>query len=834
MTQLLLAMEAAGCKPESAADIQATDKTIYYRIAGDKPSKKSGGCSIKIVDEDFAIGWFTNYRTGDMHKWHSKSSKKLTAEEKASRAAKIEADNKVREDIRAAEAEAAAKEAAEVWSKALPCISHDYLTRKRIQPHGLKIYQDNLIIPLRNADSQIRAYQEISPDGLKLYRGPKTGHYSSIVATGSPLDIICISTGFATCASIHEACGLPVVVALDDGNLKSVAQAIRKKYPKAKIIICSDSDQWTFITNKKPVGVIPSEIPGDDERWKAWRNEGRLINSGRTKGQQAALAVKGFSVWPDIPDNDADKRTDFNDVSVTEGPESVRVRIMPLAEAKEPPLEPEPVYDVATMDTQEQPPDHVYEAMMREIPLDYATEYDPAPKANREAMQTSPIFTYEKLMSQMIIKAVDKNGVVKIETNSGHNILTYLRHHEALNGVFRLDVFAGQIILHRCPPWEADKEFKARILDDVDITHLSNWLERSAKMMPRLATVRAAIYAVAKECYIDPPLDYFKNIKWDQTARLHQLFSKYFGACEQPTALLEAIGKMWLVGGVARQFRPGCKLDNIVVLEGLGGAKKSTALETLATIKGERYFSDALDFKDIRSSNSIQISKGKIILEFQELNGLDENGIDGIIKWLSIKTDECRVPYATHPQKFDRRFILAGTTNETVYLPAHGGIRRFWNIKCGDQIDCKSLAEDCEQLWAEAAALYLSGYKWWIEHDDPIRRLVENEQAIRINERTLMHPVLDYLAAENPHTITASKIITGLNITNAQRTMDTTKQVNAILKEAGWKKTTARVGENKQPAMAWMNPKFRERPQQAEFKVVEQKEEDDSEAIKWG
>ena len=43
--------------------------------------------------------------------------------------------------------------------------------------------------------------------------------------------IALIAEGYATAASLHEATGLPVIVAFDAGNLLPVAQAIHKRYP---------------------------------------------------------------------------------------------------------------------------------------------------------------------------------------------------------------------------------------------------------------------------------------------------------------------------------------------------------------------------------------------------------------------------------------------------------------------------------------------------------------------------------------------------------------------------------------------------------------------------
>lgn len=833
-------MRSKDCGPENAADIIADDKWRNFRLAGDPVSKKAGSYIFGLKD-GFGFGACRNHREGVTHNWHSKADRTYTAEEKAAWKARVEADKAARTAEIEAGYERAALEAEAVWKAAKAAdAGHAYLFKKGISPARLRQDGADLLVPMKDSDNKLWGYQRITPDGDKYFLAGSrvVGCYDSLPGSGT--DVLVIAEGRATAAAIAESTGLSVVAAFTAGNLRPVAHALRKKYPKARLLVAADNDQWAFKGGKKPDGLDSKAVQGDDPRWKEWRDAGLLYNTGREKSAQAAAACGGFSIWPDIPENDKDKRNDFNDVFLTDGPDAVRTRILAVAQAG-PDAASGEVPTPCESDAQlpageliipeyalERLPDYVYEAAFSEIPIEYATHYDPAPKANRDAVRTSPIWSPDKISGAMIWKKVGKfvgDPDARLENNSTNNLMVYLRHHEGMNGVFRLDIFSGKIMMHRAPPWESQASFKVRAIDDVDLTMFMGWLERVTRMMPNMTVVRNAVYAVAKECYIDPPLEYLERIVWDREPRLHRLFTAYFSATEQPAELLEALAVMWLVGGVARQFRPGCKLDNIVVFEGWGGAKKSTALETLATINGEKYFSDGMDFDDLKNKDSIAISRGKLIIEFQEMGGLGTVGIDRIIKWLSIKTDECRVPYATQPQRFDRRFLLAGTTNESIYLPAHGGIRRFWSVKCGDEIDIAGLARDCEQLWAEAVTLYKAGTKWWIDRNDPVRRLVENEQRIRISERALAQPVLDWLDRENPRNITASAIISGLGIGNSQRTKDMLKEVNLILKENDWKPVNTMIGGKK--GRGWSNPAYVQdlAPVGDRYEVVENEEE---------
>lgn len=96
--------------------------------------------------------------------------------------------------------------------------------------------------PCKDKAKQIVNLQFIQPDGTKrfLSGGKKKGCFAVI---GTAKDIIQVCEGWATGASLHQETGHFTVVALDAGNLESVAVIIRKLYPMSQIIICGDNDE---------------------------------------------------------------------------------------------------------------------------------------------------------------------------------------------------------------------------------------------------------------------------------------------------------------------------------------------------------------------------------------------------------------------------------------------------------------------------------------------------------------------------------------------------------------------------------------------------------------
>ena len=100
---------------------------------------------------------------------------------------------------------------------------------------------------------------------------------------------ICITEGFATGATIHQATNALVIVAFNCNNLKSVAKTARGKYPDSKIILCADDD---------------------------FKTEG---NPGRSKANDAAIEVNAKVAIPKFEENRSEDATDFNDMAILHG-----------------------------------------------------------------------------------------------------------------------------------------------------------------------------------------------------------------------------------------------------------------------------------------------------------------------------------------------------------------------------------------------------------------------------------------------------------------------------------------------------------------------------------
>jgi putative DNA primase/helicase len=201
------------------------------------------------------------------------------------------------------------------WERADPADPDQaYLRRKGVQPFGIRMDMGaTLIIPLIGLDGTIHSIQRIYEDGTKrfLSGGAKADHFALI---GGPLETapaILLCEGWATGATAHAATDLPVVAAMDAGNLVRVAPLVQARFPAATLVILADNDT----------------------------QPGRDTNPGVAAATAAARATQSLLAIPPIPG-------DFNDLAAACGIDAVRDAIWAAA----PPAALTPTYPLAILD----------------------------------------------------------------------------------------------------------------------------------------------------------------------------------------------------------------------------------------------------------------------------------------------------------------------------------------------------------------------------------------------------------------------------------------------------------------------------------------------------
>lgn len=320
-TAFLSAMNAAGLEFQGAI---IADGTLHrVKVNGDR--NPNSWYSLHL--DHPVSGSFGCWKRGIKETWCAVRSEELTDAERADRDRRWREQQHVRDAEKQRLNHEAAIQAKALLDAARPATDdHPYLLRKNVKAApGVLIgawpqrqIDQCLLIPLRSADGQLATVQAIFPakpetgrDKDFLKGGTTKGAFFTIGDLHSA-DTVIIAEGYATAASLFEATGYPTIMALDSGNLRPVAEILKKLYPAKRFIIAGDNDRFT---------------------------EG---NPGVTKATAAAKAIKAALAIPEFADSETG--TDFNDLAALHGLEVVKTamdRAGTVAKAERPQAETE-------------------------------------------------------------------------------------------------------------------------------------------------------------------------------------------------------------------------------------------------------------------------------------------------------------------------------------------------------------------------------------------------------------------------------------------------------------------------------------------------------------
>jgi putative DNA primase/helicase len=275
----------------------ADGKIHRVSVEGRAKAKRDGWYVLNTAPNGRMFGAFGRWDDGpEADNWHSgDASKPLDKTELAAIASVRKEAAKQREK----EQRDAAGAAREQWDALALEGKSPYLTRKRVGAHGVRFDDTTVCVPLRDAENTLWSFQRIASDGEKrFFLGGKIAgcfHLIGEVRVDAPL-LVC--EGYATGATLHEATDEAVACAMNCHNISPVCDALRKRYPKAQLLICADDDAKTARERGNNPGV-----------------------------QYATDAAKRFKCKWIKPEGLLEGTTDFNDLAAHRGIEEVRAQL---------------------------------------------------------------------------------------------------------------------------------------------------------------------------------------------------------------------------------------------------------------------------------------------------------------------------------------------------------------------------------------------------------------------------------------------------------------------------------------------------------------------------
>lgn len=252
--------------------------------------------------------------------------------------------------------------------------------------------------------------------------------------------------------------------------------------------------------------------------------------------------------------------------------------------------------------------------------------------------------------------------------------------------------------------------------EDKDTLNLTNKLNVYPGIHCGSALVHESVALVAFNNPFNLAQDKLRALgeQWDGTPRLENWLVDYLGAsnAKESSAYMSELSYRWLIGVVARVMQPGCKRDDVLVLDGKQGIGKSTVSRLISDTIIPGAFTDTLP--PLNSKDSLGALRGLVIVELGELSTLGKSEIETIKAYVSAQSDHFREAYGRTEKEWSRTVSFIGTTNGTDYLKDHTGNRRFWPVSIPSPIDLVRFGRDLPQLLGEAFVAYSKGEQWHV------------------------------------------------------------------------------------------------------------------------
>ncbi len=366
------------------------------------------------------------------------------------------------------------------------------------------------------------------------------------------------------------------------------------------------------------------------------------------------------------------------------------------------------------------------------------------------------------------------------------NAMTALREAPAWFGIFAYNEFSKEAMLMAAPPWETTPSpWSPRPVTPHDDLLITEWLQKQGITVDA-GTTAQAVEAVARDRSFHPVREYLDSLKWDGVPRLKTWLPDYLGADDTPYT--RNVGLCMMVAAVARIYDPGCKVDNVPIIEGPQGIGKSSALRVLF----EPWFTD--EIAELGSKDAAMQARGVWLVELAELDAMSRGEISRIKAFITRTTDRFRPPYGRRLVVSPRSCVFWGTTNADAYLKDESGGRRFWPVRAR-KINLDGLRRIRDQLWAEAQEHYYAGTRWWIDDPD-VHRAAAEEQAGRYAGDPWDSIIADFIASRSE--VSVGEILSDvIHLETRRQTQSEMNRVARCLKALGWSRRQVSINGNR-------------------------------------
>lgn len=230
-----------------------------------------------------------------------------------------------------------------------------------------------------------------------------------------------------------------------------------------------------------------------------------------------------------------------------------------------------------------------------------------------------------------------------------------------------------------------------------------------------------AIEFIAYKNKRDRLIEFLEKCKneWDGKPRIHSFFHDVF---KLPlNKYYTTLAKNFFVSAIARAYKPGCFLKNIIVFQGPQNLNKSRVLMAL----GKEWHRE-INVSITLEKDFYLALQGVWFAEIPEMEALRKAERSRIKAIISGTIDRFRPPYQRNVKDFPRRCIFTCTTNDIFIYDDPSGGTRFWIVEVKNKGNVEYVEENRIQLFGEAVVLFENGYKYWELDEKKAKRMQES------------------------------------------------------------------------------------------------------------
>lgn len=541
----------------------------------------------------------------------------------------------------------------------------------------------------------------------------------------------------------------------------------------------------------KPVLIVEGEkcrdaaltVLGDVYDVKTWSGGSNAVH----KADWSVLSGRGVVIWPDTDSNMNKEKTEYLAYHEQPGMKAA-LKIAEILKAfkcvvriirVDQPAVIADGWDVFDAIAQGMDKDALLAWMKARIatPESFVVQdaIEPAPAKAKKGSKPSPRATAKGWQKRLLY---NERGMFR---DCRENVVICLENHPKLKGCIAYNAFTARVMRVKPTPWNSS----VGEWTDNDDLELSDFLAHNTPVaFNSLPNIAHGVQLTAHRSQFHPLQEYLNSLEWDCTDRLSTWLIELLGVPDTEYARL--IGPLWLRQAVHRALNPGCKADYVLILEGVQGQQKSSALRAL----GGEFFSDAR--LDLNNKDLYQMINGVWIHEIAELDAFNRSEANAIKAFITRPIDRYRLPYEKRMIDQARHTVFAGTTNNYEYHKDTTGNRRFWSVRCST-IYLKELRDIRDQLLAQAVFEVKAGKPLFPTRDEE-ERLIKPEQEMREIQDAWEQIIVEWL--KDPAVKLMPKITTrdillkaiGMEASKINPTRQSETKVGAIMHKLGWVK----------------------------------------------